>query len=53
MTKHTRHHANPNTIGKDPDIDVDTISFLEEDAAKQRGVLAGSRACRATCSSRC
>ncbi|WP_157155979.1 MULTISPECIES: acyl-CoA desaturase [unclassified Diaminobutyricimonas] len=40
MTKHTRHHANPNTIGKDPDIAVDTISFIEEDAAKQKGILA-------------
>lgn len=40
MTKHTRHHANPNKIGKDPDIDFDTISFVEEDAAKQRGVMA-------------
>lgn len=40
MNKHNRHHANPNQIGKDPDIDVDTISFIEEDAAKQRGVLA-------------
>ncbi|KPG84726.1 acyl-CoA desaturase [Frigoribacterium sp. RIT-PI-h] len=39
MTKHSRHHANPNTKGKDPDIAFDTISFLEEDAAKQRGVL--------------
>ena len=33
MNKHTRHHANPNKIGKDPDIEIDTISFLEEDAA--------------------
>ena len=40
MTKHTRHHANPNKIGKDPDIDFDTISFVEEDAAKQRGIMA-------------
>src|SRR3954447_8739010 len=32
MTKHTRHHANPNTIGKDPDIARDTISFTEADA---------------------
>jgi fatty acid desaturase len=40
MTKHTRHHANPNTIGKDPDIEVDTIVFTEEDAAKQqRGIM--------------
>ena len=40
MTKHTRHHANPNRLGKDPDIDFDTISFTETDAAKQRGLLA-------------
>jgi len=40
MTKHNRHHANPNTIGKDPDIETDTISFIEADAAKQRGLLA-------------
>jgi fatty acid desaturase len=37
-TKHTRHHANPNRVGKDPDIEVDTISFLEEDAVKARGL---------------
>ncbi|MBO0900066.1 acyl-CoA desaturase [Cellulomonas sp. zg-ZUI222] len=40
MTKHTRHHANPNRVGKDPDIEWDTVSFLEEDAAKQRGLMA-------------
>ena len=40
MTKHTRHHANPNKVGKDPDIEFDTISFTEESAAKQRGVMA-------------
>ena len=39
MTKHTRHHANPNRIGKDPDIDFDTISFTEESAARQRGLM--------------
>ncbi|CEA08315.1 Stearoyl-CoA 9-desaturase [Arthrobacter saudimassiliensis] len=37
MNKHTRHHANPNTVGKDPDIDMDTISFQEEQAASRRG----------------
>lgn len=36
--KHSRHHANPNRVGKDPDIQVDTISFLEEDAAQARGL---------------
>ena len=40
MTKHTRHHGNPNTVGKDPDIDPDTVVFLEEDAAKTRGISA-------------
>ncbi len=40
MNKHTRHHQHPNTIGKDPDIEVDTISFTEADAAMQRGFLA-------------
>lgn len=37
-SKHTRHHANPNRVGKDPDIEVDTISFLEEDAVEARGL---------------
>lgn len=36
--KHSRHHANPNRVGKDPDIEVDTISFLDEDAVKARGI---------------
>ncbi|MFG6493515.1 fatty acid desaturase family protein [Microbacterium sp. P03] len=38
-SKHTRHHANPNRVGKDPDIEVDTVSFTEEDAAKASGAL--------------
>ena len=40
MNKHSRHHANPNQVGKDPDIAVDTISFLEEDAAARTGIMA-------------
>jgi fatty acid desaturase len=40
MNKHSRHHANPNKIGKDPDIEIDTISFHEESAATRRGVMA-------------
>ncbi len=39
MNKHSRHHANPNQIGKDPDIERDTISFLESDAATSRGLI--------------
>lgn len=38
-SKHTRHHGNPNQVGKDPDIEVDTISFLEADAAQSRGLV--------------
>ncbi len=40
MNKHTRHHANPNMIGRDPDIAVDTFSFVEQDAANARGIRA-------------
>ncbi|MEO6532012.1 MAG: acyl-CoA desaturase [Pseudolysinimonas sp.] len=40
MNKHTRHHANPNTIGKDPDLAIDIISFVEQDAATARGMRA-------------
>jgi Fatty acid desaturase len=37
--KHSRHHANPNTVGKDPDIDADTIRFTPESAAAATGPL--------------
>ncbi|WP_105804864.1 fatty acid desaturase family protein [Leucobacter massiliensis] len=37
-SKHSRHHSNPNRVGKDPDIEVDTISFIEEDAAQATGL---------------
>ncbi len=40
MNKHNRHHANPNKIGKDPDVEIDTVSFHEEDAASRTGVMA-------------
>lgn len=40
MTKHTRHHANPNQVGRDPDIEVDVVAFTPETAAAQRGLLA-------------
>ncbi|WP_260855843.1 acyl-CoA desaturase [Curtobacterium sp. 9128] len=41
MHKHTRHHGNPNTVGKDPDISFDAISFRPEDAVAKRGVMRG------------
>ncbi len=37
MTKHSKHHANPNTIGKDGDIRPGAIVFTQEDAAKRTG----------------
>ncbi len=39
MNKHTRHHGNPNKVGKDPDIEIDTVSFTEETAATRRGLM--------------
>ncbi|HRA75374.1 MAG TPA: acyl-CoA desaturase [Propionicimonas sp.] len=38
MTKHTRHHGNPNRVGKDPDIALGTIAFTPEDAAGTTGL---------------
>jgi fatty acid desaturase len=40
MNKHTRHHANPNHVGKDPDVANDTIVFTEEGAREHRGLMA-------------
>ncbi len=38
--KHGRHHKNPNSVGKDPDIEFDAIHFTEERAATRRGLKA-------------
>lgn len=35
--KHTRHHANPNKIGSDPDIELPVVSFTPDQAAKRQG----------------
>lgn len=40
MSKHTRHHANPNTEGKDPDIEPDFIIFQKEHATGLKGFSA-------------
>lgn len=40
QSKHSRHHANPNKIGRDPDIDIDILSFDEEHARTKRGIWA-------------
>lgn len=36
--KHNKHHANPNKVGKDPDIDINVLSFTKESLAKKKGV---------------
>ncbi|MGH8879899.1 MAG: fatty acid desaturase family protein, partial [Stackebrandtia sp.] len=35
--KHTRHHADPNTEGRDPDLVVDPVAFTSSQASSSRG----------------
>ena len=35
--KHTRHHANPNKLGVDPDLELPVIAVTAESAARRRG----------------
>ncbi|MFG2089558.1 MULTISPECIES: fatty acid desaturase family protein [unclassified Spirillospora] len=37
--KHNRHHANPNHVGKDPDVGEGILAWTDEQARRQRGVL--------------
>jgi fatty acid desaturase len=37
MNKHTRHHANPNTVGRDNDIAPGPIAFVPADARRRTG----------------
>lgn len=39
--KHTRHHANPNKIGSDPDIELPVIAFTPEQADRRRASRSG------------
>ena len=39
--KHTRHHANPNKEGVDPDLDLPVISFTPEQANRRRNPVTG------------
>ncbi|WP_309102352.1 acyl-CoA desaturase [Microbacterium sp.] len=39
--KHTKHHANPNKLGADPDIELPVIAVTEETAARRRGGMIG------------
>ncbi len=36
-SKHNRHHANPNHLGKDPDIQIGAIAFAPDQARTRRG----------------
>ncbi|WP_018656252.1 fatty acid desaturase family protein [Actinomadura flavalba] len=36
--KHNRHHANPNHVGKDPDVGEGVLAWTREQAAGRRGV---------------
>ncbi|GAB3947116.1 fatty acid desaturase family protein [Micromonospora vulcania] len=38
VDKHNRHHAHPNTEGKDPDISVAPLSFTTDQARRRRGL---------------
>jgi fatty acid desaturase len=38
MQKHTRHHANPNTIGKDNDIVPGAVLFVQNEAPVRTGL---------------
>ncbi|MGW4681541.1 fatty acid desaturase family protein [Micromonospora taraxaci] len=40
VDKHNRHHAHPNTEGRDPDLMVAPLSFTAGQAAAQRGLRA-------------
>ena len=41
MQKHTRHHGNPNTIGKDMDLDQNLIVFTEQDTVGRTEGITG------------
>src|SRR5699024_7217003 len=37
--KHTKHHAGPNKLGSDPDIDSDVLAFTPQAAEQRRSPL--------------
>jgi fatty acid desaturase len=39
QNKHTRHHANPNKVGADPDIGANALAFVPEVAASRKTPL--------------
>ncbi len=39
VSKHNRHHSNPNTEGADPDIAIGALAFTSGQAASSRGLV--------------
>ena len=39
VDKHSRHHRNPNEIGRDPDVDRNVLAWTPEQAQGQRGLF--------------
>jgi fatty acid desaturase len=39
ISKHTRHHANPNHEGNDPDLDIPALAFSKNQGGTKRGFL--------------
>jgi len=39
VDKHTRHHRNPNEIGRDPDVERNVLAWTVGQAERQRGLL--------------
>src|SRR6266571_4339851 len=39
VDKHNRHHANPNHVDMDPDVNTVAIAYSREDALERRGLL--------------
>jgi fatty acid desaturase len=37
--KHNRHHANPNHVDEDPDVDITVLAFTAEQSLAKRGVF--------------
>jgi fatty acid desaturase len=36
--KHNRHHANPNNVDRDPDVQIGAVAFTEDQARERRGL---------------
>ena len=53
ISKHNRHHAHPNQVGRDPDIAGAAIAFTPDQARVRRGMGTWLAGTRPGCSSRC